>query len=44
MRSQGTRLRRKQSRMPCNLVNFISVAGTAAGGGHEKEKKEKKRG
>jgi len=25
MRSQETRLRRKCSQMPCNLVNFISV-------------------
>jgi len=51
MRSQETRLRRKRSHMPGNLVNFIfsepgigGLARTAAGaGGEEKTRQKKKR-
>jgi len=49
MRSQETRLRRKCSHVPCNLVNFIfgepgigGLAGTAAGGGEDETGKKKK--
>jgi len=50
MRSQETRLRRKRSHMPCNLVNFIfgepgirGLAGTAEGGRGEKTRQEKRK-
>jgi len=48
MRSQETRLRRKQSQMPCNLTNFIfgelgigGLTGTAAGAGEDETEKKK---
>jgi len=47
MRSQETRLRRKWSHMPCNLVNFISVSRESEVGrgwqwGEEKTRQKKK--
>jgi len=49
MRSQGTRLRHKQSQMPCNLVNFISVNWESEvewrrQQGDDTRKKERKKG
>jgi len=48
MRSQETRLRRKRSHMPCNLVNFVSVnresevgRGWQRGGGQDETEKKK---
>ena len=48
MRSQETRLRRKRSHMPCNLVNFNSVnreseVGRGRQQGKEKKKREKEK-
>jgi len=48
MRSQGKRLRCKQSQMPCNLVNFISLNGESEVGwgqqrGMTQERKKKKK-
>jgi len=47
MRSQETRLRRKRSHMPCNLVNLISVNWESEFGrgrqqGEEKTRQNKK--
>jgi len=43
MRSQETRLRRKRSQMPCNLVNFISVNRESEVGWGRQQGEEKTR-